>query len=94
MKRMRNNFFTVLLFVTLTFSPILQFSHSAFGEESEACRPMYRPDKETLSAYLEVLRAYAFPPAWGNLDRGQDESPVHQIVAKWEARRSHYAALN
>ncbi len=94
MKRVRNNFFTALLFVTLTFSPILQFSHSVFGEEPEACRPTYQPDKETLSAYLEVSRAYAFPPAWGNLNRGQDESPVHQIVAKWEARTGHDAALN
>ncbi len=96
MKRMRANFLITLIFMTLTFSPILQFSHSAAGAESkpDPCWPTYQSDKDTLSAQLRVLRTYALPPAWGSLNRGQEEPSIHQAVAKWEARMAHRKVLN
>lgn len=98
MKRMRANFLTVfLLFMMLTLSPILQFSHGAFGEESEACWPAYQRDRDALSVYSEVLRAYSLPPAWGkldNLNQRQGEPPTYQTVAKWEVRMGPFVALN
>ncbi len=81
MKRIGVKFFTALLFIILAFSPALPFSHGAFGEESEPCWPIYQTGKDTLSAYSEAMRAYALPPAWDNLNQGQEEPATHQIVA-------------
>jgi len=96
MKRKSTYFLITLIFMTLTLLPILQFSHGAIGEERklEACWPTYPPDKDALSDYLEVLRAYALPPAWEILNLGQEESPSHQTVSKWEARTGYYKVLN
>ncbi len=94
MKKMRVNFFSAILFMTLTFSPIFPFSHGALGEESEACWPMYQTGRDTLSAYWEVMRACALPPAWGNLNQAQEDVPIYQTVAKWEARTAHHETLN
>ncbi len=94
MERIGANFIAALLFMTLTFSPIFQFSHGALGEESEPCWSVYQSDEDTLSAYVEVFRTFALPPAWRNPDQGQQEPPTHQTVAKWETRMGPYVASN
>ncbi len=94
MKGMRANLLVTLIFMTLVFSPILLFSHGALGEESEACWPVYQTGRDTLSAYWEVMRAYALPPAWGNLNQWQEGPTTHQTVAKWQARTAPHEALN
>ncbi len=79
MKIMENRCLTVLLLSTLTFFLMVQFPILTFGGGSNGARLTYgQTHKQKTSANSETWRTCSLPPAWGNLDPKQQESPTHK----------------
>ncbi len=87
MKMARHHFLIPLFIVALFFLVMPQFRGEYVLKKSqpEGCGPIYQMDKEGLSRYLEVFRAYSLPPAWSS-NEGRDELSINQGNPDWEAR--------